>query len=140
MNASANSFVLFPLGQKRFALPAAKVTELARPDNLHQFPITTPLVNGVLLRRGEVVPVCDIAPVLMGADVPPRKFYLIAKRNLGSTVENTAIPVTGDCQLASSEMLQPRQDLAGYVLGLLSLKNEIVEVLDLEKLLSEAKA
>ena len=33
--AGANSFVLFPLGKKRFAMPADRVTELARPDMLH---------------------------------------------------------------------------------------------------------
>ena len=31
-----NSFVLFPLGKKRFALPAEVVTELARPDRLQE--------------------------------------------------------------------------------------------------------
>ena len=135
--AGQGSFVLFPLGAKRFALPAECVTELARMDTLHEFPSTTPLVNGVLVRRGEVVPVYDVAQVLTGSDAPPRKFYLIAKRRFGSAEERTAIPVTGDCELTSAELLPRTGDLAGYITGLLSLPNEIVEVIELEKLTPE---
>lgn len=135
--AATSSFVLFPLGKKRFALPSERVTELARMDRVHVFPSTTPLVNGVLVRRGEVIPVCDIAQVLVGRDASPRKFYLIAKRKFETAEEATAIPVTGDCELASSELLPRTGDLAHYVNGLLSLPDEIVEVVDLEKLMTE---
>src|SRR6478609_4546143 len=72
------SYVLFPLGEKRFALPAETVTELARPDSVQTFPHRTPLLTGVLVRRGRIVPVCDVAQVLVGPAAPPRKFYLIA--------------------------------------------------------------
>jgi chemotaxis signal transduction protein len=135
--ATISSFVLFPLGKKRFALPAERVTELARMDRVHEFPSTTPLVTGVLVRRGEVIPVCDIAQVLVGRDAPPRKFYLIAKRRFETADEGTAIPVTGDCELSNSELLPRTGELAQYVNGLLSLPDEIVEVIDLEKLMAE---
>src|SRR5215471_16911833 len=91
------SFVLFPLGKKRFALPAEKVTELAKPDRLQAFPHRTPLLTGVLVRRGRIVPVCDVAQVLVGPEAPPRKFYLIANCNPGPRQELTAVPVTGEC-------------------------------------------
>jgi chemotaxis signal transduction protein len=133
-SSNEKSFVLFPLGEKRFALPAETVTELARPDRLQTFPHTTPLVAGVLFRRGRVVPVYDVAPVLVGPQAPARKFYLIANRNFGTVKERTAIPVTGECTLANAEMLPPTGKLPSYVCGLLSLQDEIVEVLDLERL------
>lgn len=133
---TATQFVLFPLGRKRFALPAGQVTELARMDFVHEFPTNTRLVNGVLLRRGEVIPVYDVAEVLVGDDTPVRKFYLIAIRKFDKFEERTAIPVSGDCELTSSELLPPTGKLAGYVSGLLSLEKEIVEVIDLEKLTS----
>jgi chemotaxis signal transduction protein len=129
---SANSFVLFPLGKKRFALPAERVKELARPDSLQQFPHTTRLLAGVLVRRGRIVPVCDIAQVLIGPDGPARKFYLIVTRLFGRDAEWTAIPVTGECELRAALMLPPTGKLPDYVRGLLSLEDEIVEVLDLD--------
>jgi chemotaxis signal transduction protein len=135
--ASPESFVLFPLGHKRFALPAERVAELARPDVVHTFPSNTRMVTGVLVRRGIVIPVCDIAQTLVGKDAPARKFYLIAKRQFQKHEENAAIPVSGDCELTNSPLLPPTGKLAAYVCGLLSLEKEIVEVINLERLMSE---
>ena len=136
MNAHAGSFILFSLGVKRFALPSDRVSELARPDTVHTFPNTTRCLSGVLLRRGEVIPVCDVAEVLTKSDDPPRKFFLIAKRNFGEFEERAAIPVSGDCELTVTAVLPPTGKLPSHVSGLLSLQDEIVEVIDLERLLS----
>jgi len=127
-------FVLFPLGERRFALPAATVTELARPDRLQSFPHSTRMITGVLVRRGKIVPVLDIAQQLAGPAAPPRKFYLIASRKFERGTELTAVPVTGECELASAEPLPPTSGLLRYVTGLLSFPDEIVEVVSLEKI------
>lgn len=130
----AQPFVLFPLGKKRFALPAGIVTELAKPDRLQPFPHTTPLLTGVLVRRNRIVPVYDVAQVLMAANPPSRKFYLIASREFEGVAEWTAIPVTGECELASAEPIARTESLPLYVTGLLSLHDEIVEIVDLERI------
>jgi chemotaxis signal transduction protein len=74
-----------------------------------------------------------VAQVLV-VNAPARKFYLIATRMFGRTAELTAIPVTGECELSSSDILAPTTGLPAYVAGLLSLKDEIVEVIDLAKI------
>lgn len=137
----AQSYVLFPLGEKRFALRAEYVTELARPDSVQTFPHLTALITGVLIRRSRIIPVCDVAPVLVG-DAPPRKYYLIAKRRFGDRWELAAIPVTGDCELSTVEM-RPAPlmcKLPFYASGVLALDFEIVEVIDLDKLLNGEEA
>jgi len=130
------TFVLFPLGEKRYALSAERVRELARQDALQTFPHTTPLLTGVVLRRNYIVPVADIAPVLIGPDAPARKFFLVVNRQVCGKSSPMAIPVTGECELADAEELPMTGELPPYVSGLLSLQDEIVEVLDIEKLLS----
>ena len=140
MSASARSFVLFPIGKKRFALPAEIVTELAQPDREQSFPHTSKMLTGVLVRRSHIVPVCDVAPVLVGPDAPARKFFLIATRNFADGSEWTAIPVTGECELTSTELLPPTGKLPRHVIGLLALDNEIVEVVDLERLIGSGAA
>lgn len=130
------TFVLFPLGKKRFALPAVQVSELAREDQPQTFPHTTPLLTGVILRRNQIVPVADIAPVLIGPEAPARKFYLVVNRVGKKTQSRAAIPVTGECELANAEQLPVTGKLPPYVSGLLSLHDEIVEVLDIERLMS----
>ena len=128
------AWVLFPLGKKRFALPADTVTELARPDRLQAFPHTTTLLTGVLVRRGRIVPVCDVAQVLVGPNAPARKFYLIANRKFDAASEWTAIPVSGECELASAQPAPRTEGLPRYVTALLPLNGEIIEIVDLEKL------
>jgi two-component system chemotaxis response regulator CheV len=131
------SFVFFPLGKKRFAFHAEDVTELAKPDRLQIFPHRTGLLAGVLVRRGRIVPVLDVAQVLVGPDAPPRKFYLIVNRQYQARQEWTAIPVTGECELASAEPAAPSGNMPHYVTGLLSVNGEVIEVVSLEKLVSE---
>lgn len=130
------AFVLFPLGTKRFALPAAQVSELARQDTLQKFPHTTPLITGVVLRRQQVLPVIDIAPVLAGANPPERKFFLVVQRSDGASRKQMAIPVSGECELAEGEPSSITGTLPPYVAGLLSLHDEVVEILDLNKVLA----
>jgi len=134
-------FVVFPMGTKRFAFPADQVSELGRQkrgekDEQQKFPHTTPLLTGVVVRRNEIVPVADIAPLLAGNDVIERKFYLVLDRSAKGKASRTAIPVTGECELAEAALLPREGKLPAYVSGRLSLKDEIVEVLDFERLMS----
>jgi chemotaxis signal transduction protein len=131
---AAPQYVLFPLGKRRFALPASRVTELAQPDRLQSFPHTTSLLTGVLVRRGNMIPVCDVAQLLIGSDAPSRKFYLIVSRAAGKERELMALPVSGECELCNSEMRPPASGLPDYVVGLLALRDETLEVLDLDSL------
>jgi chemotaxis signal transduction protein len=131
-----NTYVLFPLGETRFAVPAAMVTELARPDNLQTFPHRTPMLVGVLVRRGRIIPVCDVAQILIGPGAPPGRFYLIARCQVGSLLEWTAIPVTGECELASMKRMRPSEKQPPYVSGVLQAGGQTVPIVDLEKLVS----
>jgi chemotaxis signal transduction protein len=130
-------FVLFPIGKKRFALPADEVAELAKPDLLQVFPHTTSLMTGVLVRRGVIIPVCDIAQVLVGPSAPPRRFYLIATQVAGRNRNLIALPVSGECELSSIEPRPQTGRLPDYVESLISLDDEIIEVLNLSTLMSD---
>jgi chemotaxis signal transduction protein len=132
---SAPQYVLFPLGRRRFALPASRVAELAQPDRLQSFPHTTSLLSGVLVRRGQIIAVCDVAQLLIGPDAPARRFYLIVSRGSGKERELVALPVSGECELNSAELKPAASGLPEYVLGLLALDGETVEVLDLDSLM-----
>lgn len=133
---TANSFVVFPIGRKKFAVSASIVSELAQPDTPQVFPHTTPLLIGVLVRRGCIVPVCDVAPVLVGPDAPTRKFYVIAKRKAVPDPELIAIPVTGECELVTAEILPADRDLADYVIGTIVASEQKIDVVDLDKIMN----
>jgi chemotaxis signal transduction protein len=137
---SATSFVLLQLDSRRFALSADIVTELAPPVRLHSFPHTASMLSGVIVRRGRIVPVYDASSVLMGKRSSAHRFYLIARREFGKLSELSAIPVDGDCELATGE-LQPREaGQPAYVKGRLPVGDELIDVLDFEALVADSQA
>ncbi|MGH9683350.1 MAG: chemotaxis protein CheW [Candidatus Acidiferrales bacterium] len=135
-NPGLRSFVLLQVGSRRFALPAGSVTELAPPVRLHTFPHNSPLVAGVIVRRGRIVPVYDAAPILMGRESPIHRFYLIAERDFGGASEPSAIPVNGECELVASDVWPSASDDPAYVCGKLEVESEQIPVLNLELLLA----
>jgi chemotaxis signal transduction protein len=131
-----NSFVLLQLGKRRFGLPAGIVTELAPPVKLHVIAQETPLVAGVIVRRGRIIPVYDVTPVLAGKKLPDRRFYLVASRKIEGQDELSAIPVDGECELVTAELFPSPEDSPKYVAGVISIGEETIEVLDFERLVS----
>jgi chemotaxis signal transduction protein len=139
-NSATSSFVLLQVGPRRFALRSDVVAELAPPVRLHTFPHTSPLVAGVIVRRGRIVPVYDVAPALLGTDSPAHRFYLIAQRKIGKSSEPSAIPLNGECELTTAEMQPPPAGCPDYFSGTLQIGYESVEVLDFDALVSHAPA
>lgn len=132
--ANTKSYVLLRIGDRRFALPSAEVSELAPPVRLHQFPHNSPLVSGIIVRRGHLVPVYDVCPLLTGKNSPSHQFYLVARRHFGSASEPAAIPVNGDSELVTADAVQVTSPK--YVSGVLMIGEESIEVLDLDSLVA----
>lgn len=132
--AELQSFVLLRLGDRRFAVSANQIAELVAPSRVFRFPHNTAEVEGVILRRGRIVPVCDVAEKLLGNRLRTRRFYLIAQRCYGAQTEWVALPVTGDCELINAEMTLPSDTDAPHVAGWLSHAGDVIEVLNLEAL------
>src|ERR1700692_2795643 len=100
----SQSFVLLRLGERRLCVVASQIAELVAPSRVFRFPHRTEHVEGVILRRGRIVPVCDMSEKLIGKNLLTRRFYLIAVRNYGEKSEWVAPPVTGECELTATQM------------------------------------
>ena len=93
-NATPDSFVLLQIAGRRFALAASTIAELAPPVRLHAFPHGSPLLTGVIVRRGRIVPVFDASRVLGGkSPLSATGFILIARQRFGDADRTGAIPV-----------------------------------------------
>jgi len=128
------SFVLLRLGERRFAVAADGTAELVAPSRVFRFPHKTPKIEGVILRRGRIVPVCDIAEKLVGKYLTSRRFYLIALRHYGQRTEWVALPVTGECELINAELTPASASDEPHVAGWLSHGGDVIEVLNLDAL------
>ena len=125
------SFVLLRLGERRFALAATYIAELVPPSRVFRFPHRTPDIEGVILRRGRIVPVCDLAEKLIGKRLTSRRFYLIAQRRYATHTEWIALPVTGECELINVEMTPSGETDPAHVAGWLSHDGDVIEALNL---------
>ena len=128
------AFVLLRLGERRFAVSANQIAELVAPSRVFRFPHRTPKLEGLILRRGRIVPVCDVSEALLGKRLTSRRFYLIALRNYGTQREWIAMPVTGECELINAEMMAAVESDAPHVAGWLSHDGEVIEDLNLDTL------
>jgi chemotaxis signal transduction protein len=134
------SCVLLRLGERRFAVAADQVAELAAPTRIFRFAQRTPEIDGVILRRGRVVPVCDLAEKLTGKKLGQRRFYLIATRRHGEGLDWIALPVSGDCELIQADLTPAGPSDSPHVAAWLSHGGEVIEVLNLSALMPGADA
>jgi chemotaxis signal transduction protein len=134
VESESQSFVLLRLGERRFALAAEHIAELVAPSRVFRFPHQTPEIEGVILRRGRIVPVCDVAERLIGKSLKSRRLYLIALRRYAGQAEWIAVPVTGECELINAEMSPASDADAPHVAGWLSHAGDVIEVLNLDGL------
>jgi chemotaxis signal transduction protein len=132
--STLNSFVLLRLGERRFALPASQVAELVAPSRIFRFPHKSAALEGVILRRGRMIAVCDIAEQLTGKRLDTRRFNLLATRKYGHQLDWIAIPVSGECELINVEMMEASANDSPHVDGWLSHGGEVIEVLRLSAL------
>jgi chemotaxis signal transduction protein len=128
------SFVLLRLGDRRFAVAAQNIAELVAPSRIFRFPHRTTGLEGVILRRGRIVPVCDVSESLIGKRLTDRRLYLIAVRRYGDKSEWMAIPVTGECELINAELMAAGDSDEPHVGGWLSHDGDVIEVLNLDAL------
>jgi len=138
--SDTRSCVLLRLGERRFALTADQVAELAAPSRIFRFAHRTPEIEGVILRRGRVVPVCDVAEQLTGKRLTQRRFYLIAARRHENTLDWIALPVTGECELIHADLTPAGRTDAPHVAGWISHNGEVIEVLNLKAVTPSASA
>jgi chemotaxis signal transduction protein len=125
------SFVLLRLGERRFALPASQVAELVAPSRIFRFPHKSAALEGVILRRGRMIAVCDVAEQLTGKRLDTRRFNLLATRKYGNQLDWIAIPVSGECELITVDMVPAGANDSPHVEGWLSHGGEVIEVLRL---------
>lgn len=133
----SHSCVLLRIAERTFALAANQVAELVAPSRIFRFPHNTGDLDGVILRRGRVVPVCDLAEKLAGKRLSSRRFYLIAWRQQAASRETVAIPVSGECELIKADLTPASPTDSPHVAAWLSHGGEVVEVLNLSALTPE---
>lgn len=126
-------FVTFPIGEERYALDSCQVKELLMPSRVYSFPHTMPALEGVLVRRGSAIPVCDIGKAF--GQQTQRNLYMVAQCNYAGRTETVAIPVSGGCELVQGERIEAPEEVP-FGVGLLCTGGRTVPLLDLDQVVA----
>ena len=138
------SYVIVPIGSRRFSLAAESVVELVSVGNMQEFPHRTPWISGVIVRRSRVVPVCDVGRLLGERNDSIGRFHLIVEWRAGDTHDWCAIPVAGECELASAETPEQvdvnTENQEPYIMGSFQVGEDRIQILNLGKLIQACRA
>ncbi|MGH9711183.1 MAG: chemotaxis protein CheW [Candidatus Acidiferrales bacterium] len=141
LEAQLKSYIIVPIGSRRFSLAAESVIELISLGKLQKFPHRTSWISGVIVRRNRVVPVCDVSRLLGETNASIGRFYLVAEWDAGNTRDWCAIPVAGECELASAEATlrveANTENEEPHIAGFLQVGEDRIQVLDLAKLIRD---
>lgn len=127
-------------GKQRFGINVFKVQEVLQCPALTQIPHSHPVVRGVATMRGKTIPVMDLSMAIGAGTVEDTsKCFMIVTEYNRSTQAFLVGAVERIVNLNWEEILPPPKGSGkdSYLTAVTRIDNELVEIIDVEKVLSE---
>jgi purine-binding chemotaxis protein CheW len=131
-------YVMFRLGQRTFALSLDEVHEIVRLAGLEPLPGTRPPMAGVIVLRGNPLPVLDVRSAGAGYDEGDVLVMDVAGDPVGVAVDEV-LAVLAAADLPESGEL-PAKTLPSYVVGVRRNGSGPVLLIDMPRLLDSCAA
>ncbi|HEU0013692.1 MAG TPA: chemotaxis protein CheW [Longimicrobium sp.] len=132
--------VLFRLGGEVHGCDIRLVEEVVTKQRIHPLPDVPPHVLGVLLLRGEMVPVLDLAPAL-DLELRERATPTVMVATLGERRVGVAAEAVREVLSVPPDAVRPAPHTGGdrdaYVAGVARLGARLVTLIDLAEILRE---
>ena len=133
--------LLFKLkGRQRFGINVFKVKEVVHCPPLSEIPGSNRVICGVASLRGQNIPVVDISLAIGGPAMgEPGKYFVIITEYNRSMLGFLVGSVERIVNMNWEEILPPPKGLGSgaYLTAVTKVDNELVEIIDVEKILSE---
>ena len=133
--------LLFKLvGRQRFGINVFKVREVLQCPRLTSLPNQDPFIKGVAHIRGQTISVIDLSKATGGPDIPLTEncFIIIAEYN--RSVQGFLVAAVERITTLSWQDIMPPPEGTGkssYLTAVTEIDNEMVSILDVEKILNE---
>ncbi|MFP5223585.1 MAG: chemotaxis protein CheW [Acidobacteriota bacterium] len=134
-------FVTFKAAGARFAVPAREVEEVAPLVQLSQLPGAPPVVAGLMNYRGRSLPVADASLLLSGkASRHWASTRILVARVPDGTGGSLVIGLLAErllktLDIPAGDVADPAAPAAAFVRGVAAVDGELVQVLDLNRML-----
>ncbi len=134
-------YLTFTLGPEEYGIDILKVQEIRGYDAVTRLVNAPPFIKGVINLRGIIVPIIDMRIKFDLGTPSYDQFTVVIILNLGGRVVGMVVDGVSDVITLSSEQIKPAPDLGAavdtrYILGLATLDERMVIVMDIEKLMT----
>jgi purine-binding chemotaxis protein CheW len=133
-------FLTFRLGEEEYAIDILKVQEIRGYDAVTRIAGAPEFVKGVINLRGTIVPIVDLRIKLKMGTVEYTPFTVTIILNVGERVVGIVVDSVSDVVGMDAGQIRPAPDFASgldtsYILGLGTLDERMLIVVDIEKLM-----
>ena len=134
--------VVFRVGAEEFAVDIMLTKEVVLMREITPVPESESYVEGVMNLRGSLVPVLDFRKRLRATATNVSADRRIIIANIDGTTAGLIVDGASEVLRVSDDLIEPVPDLitemgAGYVEGVINLKNRFITLIDLRKALSD---
>ncbi|MDG2014141.1 MAG: chemotaxis protein CheW [Pirellulaceae bacterium] len=135
--------IIFVLGKQRFALPLTTIKEVANPPSITRLPRTSDWLQGIVVLRGQIVSVTDLA-MLFQIDTDRTssgKLVVVRSQQHDATTALIVDRIHGIRTVTPESISPPPSGLAActFVSGIASIEDVNVVLLDPHQLFASAE-
>lgn len=139
--AGAREYLTFRLDQEEYGIDILKVQEIRGYEPPTRVADAPNFIKGVVNLRGTIVPIVDMRLKFNCANAEYNAFTVVIVLNLRNRIVGIVVDSVSDVMELPPENLRPAPDLdsgidGGAVLGLGSLGDRMLILLDIERLMS----
>ncbi|HWO01395.1 MAG TPA: chemotaxis protein CheW [Blastocatellia bacterium] len=139
--APRRQVVVFKVGTEEFAVDILLTREVVVPREITPVPDTEEFVEGVMNLRGSLLPVIDLRKRLRARAATAQGEQRILIANIDDRIAGLIVDGASEVVKVSEEMIEPVPDIisemgAGYIDGIVNVKNRYITLIDLRKALS----
>ena len=131
-----SGFIVFRLDDHTFATPLDAVREIVRLTAVERLPGTTPPMAGVIVLRGQPLPICDIRAAARAANAQSDCLVVDLDNETVGIAVDAVVAVLQPDELGESA--PPGRALPSYVTGVSRRGSDPVLLVDLKRLLDAA--
>ncbi len=139
--AAHDRYVVFCLGETRFAVPILQVLRIVRLTPITRVPNAPPFLEGVVTYRGQAVPIIDLHKRLA---LPVVEYVYVARIlvvEVGSQIIGMLVDMVVDVLHLPKDVIQPPPEMVAdvngvYLTGVAQHDGQMVVILDLSRVLT----
>jgi len=138
---ASGEYLTFTLGAEEYGMDILKVQEIRGYDAVTKIANSPPFIKGVINLRGVIVPIVDLRIKFKLGEPTYDQFTVVIILNIGKRVMGIVVDGVSDVIQLNSDNLRSAPEFGSildtrYILGLGTVENRMIIVVDIEKLMS----